>query len=244
MILRDLPNGDTLVIPQPCHARASGRLAELLRPAYYEAGEREGVIQGVNNHDIAWESWERHPRRHDSGRPLAFDELPADEHGELWLEGVSAARTRVGPRTSALIAMLAQSVGGDLGGREEQFAALKATSTREAWPDLDPVQREWRLERAFAVLQLCDLLTLCPTAGWKGPYSCPLVDDDGRHAEITFGLMDEWTVEVGNWPFSTPSPIYAPVSGTTRKSSESWDTALERLRQGRTQEYALTFTRG
>jgi hypothetical protein len=81
MLHRPSPEG-TIAIGQPAHAWVSGQIAR----AWAEPFEPwEEVCLGADQHDIAWNEWERSPERDpETGLPYTFSALPRLRRLELW----------------------------------------------------------------------------------------------------------------------------------------------------------------
>jgi hypothetical protein len=92
----------TIVVGQPAHAWVSGQIAR----AWAERFEPwEEVCLAAEQHDIAWNAWERSPERDpETGLPYTFSALPRLRRLELW----SGAGERLLPqsRYAALLVSL------------------------------------------------------------------------------------------------------------------------------------------
>ena len=92
----------TIVVGQPAHAWVSGQIAR----AWAEPFEPwEEVCLAAEQHDIAWNAWERSPERDpETGLPYTFSALPRLRRLELW----SGAGERLLPqsRYAALLVSL------------------------------------------------------------------------------------------------------------------------------------------
>jgi hypothetical protein len=72
----------TIVIGQPAHAWVSGQIARAWAKPFEPWAE---VCLAADQHDIAWNAWERSPERDpETGLPYTFSALPRLRRLELW----------------------------------------------------------------------------------------------------------------------------------------------------------------
>ncbi|MBI5155217.1 DUF3891 family protein [Candidatus Poribacteria bacterium] len=226
MILRTV--GDiTTLIRQTDHAAASGEVAALLRPEYFEAGHTEAVVAATAHHDDGWIAWEAAPLRGENGAPLNFTALEANDHFDIWQRGIRLSERQLGAFAAAVITRHAQVLYEGVDGEAPEFFAKTISRLqRLAWPIEDPAVREWYIERGFYALKLGDILTLMGCAGWSGPARFNAIDDDGRHHEFSARLAGDWEVEVDGWPFGPPI-IRLAVPVFEHDARTNWNGAVD-----------------
>ena len=76
---------DGLGVPQTAHSALAGRLAEAWAIDADLPAQDLRVAAAL--HDLGWVEWEQDPR------PVAFHELPGDEHAAIWTRGTDGAAT-------------------------------------------------------------------------------------------------------------------------------------------------------
>ena len=93
MMLRRLDAAHVLAISQPHHAWIAGELARAWGNAEFAVpAPRDAVICGAAIHDIGWLDWEAAPRLDaQTGLPMTFPRLRAQEHAPMWRRGVELA---------------------------------------------------------------------------------------------------------------------------------------------------------
>lgn len=202
MIVRRLATGGGWIVKQTDHARPCGPICERLHPCFIDAQVRRQMIELCMRHDDGWTEWERAPRTQPDGAPVDFQDMEADEHAAIWDAGIAAVQRDIGPFAAAVLARHAQALAEPESPRFDDLSARVALLSRSAFPQDDPAVREWRLERAFHVLRLCDLATLMPCAGWCDRRESPLLDADGHHCDVEMACTRPWTVEIDPWPFA------------------------------------------
>jgi hypothetical protein len=232
MIIREIGT-KTYLTPQPDHAWACGDLVRFVRPEFVEQEFEDELLAAVRHHDDGWIEWETEPQVDPSGKPLNFLEVAKKDHVEMWRKGLERVRAAQGPFAGALLTLHAESLFQDE--MDADFGAHVARKrmewAREAMPGEDPVRRDWRLERAYCVLRLCDLLTLMPMAGWQGPVPTPLIDQQGCHHELVLTMTGDWEVTIEGWPFAMNTlRVLVP---TVRVETGAWPEALGELGAGR-----------
>jgi hypothetical protein len=238
MILRRDDAGFVLTC-QPDHAWASGEVARFVREDLFDTERHHELIALSAHHDDGWHDWEQTPRRHADGAPLNFDEISAADHEGIWRRGVELAHQTVGAFGAAVLTLHAQDLAAGEGAEPfaDQLVARRRAWLREALPGVDPVQRQWQLERAFAFLRLCDLATLMPCAGWRGPHAVALLDDRGGRFDVILRAAGAWELALEGWPFALGEVhVRIPV---VRVAGGEWDGALEACRRGNRSMQAL-----
>ena len=97
-IVRDMPlddgNEGWVLLSQIEHARLSGELAEGWGNAIVrEFVPRREIVDTLFHHDDGWADWERQPDVDaETGRPIAFTEMPDDVKYSIWRKSIDAAR--------------------------------------------------------------------------------------------------------------------------------------------------------
>ena len=177
------PDGDSaLCIGQASHAWISGQMAR----AWAEPFEpHEEVCLAAEQHDVGMAEWDLAPALNpDTGRPLAFTEMPFDVHSGLWLAAPEKLVT-----TSVYAAALVSLHG------------TRLYELREPTPEVEDFlrrQEEFRrglgfersdLEPGSTLVWIWDYLSLAVLLGWVGEVEGHSVD----------GLR------VTPWPFRAPS---------------------------------------
>lgn len=231
MILRKVTSG-LVVVSQTDHAWASGEAARALSDRFTSEAWRGEIMRLVSHHDDGWEEWESNAARSNE-LPPNFDQLKAEEHHAIWMRGVETVYRHLGPFSAAVLAKHAQSLGEKAA--SEQLEALARCATeyaREAFPGDDPAVREWELERAFQVLQFCDVLTLMPCAGWSEPMGIALLDEDGRHVEVAIRPTGKWELAVDPWPFD-PAALEVRIPVTRLADASEWPHRAEAFLAGK-----------
>lgn len=241
MILRRI-NGQWIAITQTDHAWASGEIARAVSEFYVDEMFRRPLLGVIARHDDGWDDWDLHPQRDVAGAPLNFTEISATIHDDIWRRSIDIAQATFGPYAAAVLARHAQTLQSD----DDDSLALVLTGkiaawTREAMPGLDPVARDWHVERGFQLLRFCDLVTLMPCAGWEGPQQCMLLGDDGRFQEFTLRLAGDWEMAIDPWPFLfNQVAVEIPV---TRVPGDDWEAALAQMATGKRSTARLTVRR-
>ncbi|MBX3729815.1 MAG: DUF3891 family protein [Candidatus Sumerlaeia bacterium] len=243
MILRR-DNAGFVLTCQPDHAWASGEVARFVREDLFDCARHDELIALSAHHDDGWHDWEQAPRRHADGRPLNFDEVNAADHEAIWRRGVELAHQTVGAFGAAVLTLHAQDLAAGAGAEAfgDALVTRRGVCLREALPGVDPVQRDWQLERAFAFLRLCDLATLMPCAGWPGPHTVTILDERGGRCDVVLRATRAWELAIEGWPFALGEVhVRIPV---VRVKDGNWDGALEACRRGDRSMQALVLRPG
>ncbi len=237
MVLRR-EKDSTVLTTQVDHAHASGWIAEQLRPEFFDPGLRDEIVQLTIQHDDGWIEWERHPKRDPNGTPINFDEIDESEHADIWRRGVSMAVETISPFAGAVLARHAQSLSDNKPELAHELSAQIIELMARQFPDADPIVREWQLDRAFAVLRICDLLTLHPCAGWVETVTTPMIDANGQRRDVIIHTAGNWELELDYWPFKDePLDVAIPI---TRVKNGNWDEAIARVLSGQRTEQLLS----
>lgn len=235
MIRRDWPRGAEsperwLLISQPDHAVLSRQLAEAWgsdaveplvcppdEPNHPLAAVRREVLAAIEHHDDGWIGWSDDPTIDtDSGKPLAFTEMPTAEAQRLWTDSITACRT-IGPLAGWMVAShfsaLQSKRDGDYPEWIDWLAGVNAERTAwlGEWLAASEHHTEKLANRCLAWLQTLDWISLwlccrCPTQPGDMPVE-PLEvgGDETGWPKITFtpkvSITGEHVVQPTPWPF-------------------------------------------
>jgi hypothetical protein len=228
MIRRDHTTADGqhrwVLIAQPEHARLSGLLAESWGAApFVPLDPRDELLAAIYHHDDGWADWERSPQVDpQSGRPLAFTEMPLADSLAIWRGSIDAA-SRFGELAAWAVAghfsaLLRSSTtwrkaGGEQMQLAEEFLHEQDTSRAEwlaRWLSADPKANTRELAgQGLRHLQFFDALSLwfcCAERSLPQTFEPP----DGPLVTIT--PVDSGSFEVQPWPF-TVSALPVSVAG-------------------------------
>jgi len=221
MIIRTLENR-IVVTSQLDHAWASGELVHALTEEFVDEDGRDLMAALTAHHDDGWEQWEHRAIKESSALPKNFTDLEEEEHAEIWRCGIALAEERFGAYAAATLARHAAELGGDgTSAKEIEFGKKSTDLLRKAFPDDDPVVRDWKLERAFRVLRFCDLLTLAPCAGWSQELTECLVTESGQRVDIRLQEKIPFTLHLDPWPF-TFNRVEVRIPVLTLENEKSW----------------------
>lgn len=228
----------TYLTPQPDHGWASGELARLLADDFIDPEHQEDLISVVAHHDDGWSDWEDQPKLHPSGCPFSFSEIDSSEHEAIWRRGIDIVARHIGPYAGAILALHAQGLTeGDCHRFRDYLTATYLKLSRQAMPASDPTVREWKLERGFHALRLCDLLTLMPCAGWEGPLTTTLIEESSQRRECVIRGSGEWELEVKGWPFVLDRiEVTIPL---LKVRDEDFEGAVRALHRGKREQQIL-----
>jgi len=202
MIVHRDGRGGGWIVAQTDHAHPCGEICARLHESFVDAEIRDELRALCARHDDGWLDWERAPRTVADGAPVDFRDMDEEEHAAIWRAGIDVALREIGPFAAAVLARHAKVLAPPESPRFGEYARRVVECSRAAFPGDDPAVREWRLERAYFVLRLCDLATLNPCAGWTEPMESPLLDVDGHHCDVVIAVPRPWTVEIAPWPFA------------------------------------------
>jgi hypothetical protein len=165
-----------LLIGQPEHARAAGRMAEAWGAAGFTLPEpATEVVLAVREHDNGWEEWEAAPDLNPEGLPRHFTEMSVAEHLSIWRRGIARLAAR-SPYAALLVSMHAAALhAGPLDADRDTPAAREAVADFLAeqrrfqggqrvallgHPQAASQFSEENIQAGFRLLQLCDYLSL------------------------------------------------------------------------------------
>ncbi|MFV2070379.1 MAG: DUF3891 family protein, partial [Pirellulales bacterium] len=142
MIRRDATDPDDgsprwILIPQVEHARLAARLVEAWDGrSIAEHPARAEVLAAIAHHDDGWERWERSPKvDRDSGRPIAFDEMPLGESLAIWRSSIDGCR--------ALGNLAPWMVAGHFHARLLDSSKAHTAEADAWWQEIEPQQARW-----------------------------------------------------------------------------------------------------
>lgn len=173
MVYREYPDG-VVIITQPAHALLAGRLAQSWGNELFPAcSPHAEVCLAAKIHDIGWQEWELAPTLNSAtGRPYAFDEMPAETHLAIWTQSSRIAVTLnryigllVSLHHSGLYEMYSEkrpiptAAMTQFQNEQQQFQAslldsLRADSASASWCDPEVLQRNQ------GIIRTCDALSL------------------------------------------------------------------------------------
>jgi len=174
-IVRDMSLADGgeswVLLSQVEHARVSGELAECW--ASPELVPRDEIVGTLFHHDDGWADWERQPGVDvESGRPIAFTEMPDDAKYAIWRASVERTRA-LGALQGAIVAWHFielprgtnrwQETAGDLGAAAESFIkeySALADGWLTEWLAEDTANTKEAARRALEWLQMFDVVSL------------------------------------------------------------------------------------
>lgn len=164
-----------LLISQVEHARLSGELAEHWgnRPSDAQSSflpliAREELLPAIYHHDDGWQQWEESPEIDpQTGRPLAFTEMPLGVALGIWRTSISRAK-EIGPLAGWVVASHFTALLSHSHEAEEPLAKswLEEFGRHrhrwlQAWESSDPQRNsQQNASTALHQLQLFDLLSL------------------------------------------------------------------------------------
>jgi hypothetical protein len=199
MLVRD-DGGSWTVITQPAHAH----LAALVAAHWGDPPPGPDVLLGIEQHDVAWTTWDRTPPLHaPAGRAAAFFEAPAGPRLEIWRD-VAAHLDALNPYAALLVSLHATNIHTRYVPAEHRPAdfldAQRADQDRllALLPDATRAQAEADAELLFAVDALS--LTLC--FGWEAR-DLPVVDGPAVH--LAPADDGSWTLDP--WPLDVPELV-------------------------------------
>jgi len=142
MIRRDATESDDgasrwVLIPQVEHARLAARLVEAWDDrSIVEHPARDEVVAAIAHHDDGWDRWERSPEvDRESGRPIAFDEMPLAESLAIWRSSIDACR--------ALGNLAPWMVAGHFHARLLDSSKAHTAAASAWWREIEPRQARW-----------------------------------------------------------------------------------------------------
>lgn len=95
MIIQRSSNDESAIaISQVAHSWMSGQMAREWGNAEFGTFQpRESLCYAAEQHDIGFFAWERRPRWNpETGFPFTFEDLPIDEHVEIWRQSIDQLR--------------------------------------------------------------------------------------------------------------------------------------------------------
>ncbi|MBI3468522.1 MAG: DUF3891 family protein [Planctomycetes bacterium] len=253
MIRRDTHTADGehrwLLISQPEHARLSGLLAERWGAEPFVPLEpRDELLAAVYHHDDGWADWEKSPQVDpQSGRPLAFTEMPLADSLAIWrgsIEGVirfgDLAPWAVAGHFSALLR--SSTTWRKAGGEQTRLARefLQEQDARRAewlarWLSVDPKAHTRELaEQGLRHLRFFDALSLWFCCAER---SLPQAFEPPSGPPITITPVDSGLLVAEPWPFTVPELTLSVFGRSVRAmtyhtaeqlaAAERWDAQLE-----------------
>ena len=199
-----------ILIGQVEHARLAGELAaQWGGPPFAPLPLRDVLLPAIYRHDDGWARWERSPGvNRQSGRPLAFTEMPEAEAHHIWRRSIRLVED-LGPLAQYLVAshfadLRRRGDGADSRAGKE-FARQQDDECRRRlgdWTQQDLKRRgpEWA-RHALEYLQMFDGLSL-----WfcchEQTESLRALTPDGQR--LTLRPVSRERVVVSPWPFTLP----------------------------------------
>lgn len=164
-----------LLISQVEHARLSGELAEHWKltptdamPSFIPLVSREELLPAIYHHDDGWLQWEESPEVDpQTGRPLAFTEMPLRVALDIWRHSIDKA-VEIGPLAAWVVAGHFTALLSHSHEAKEPFAIawleeydVHRHEWLQAWISSDPAAHTQNLaETGLRQLQLFDYLSL------------------------------------------------------------------------------------
>ena len=220
MLLRRLDATHVLAISQPHHAWIAGELARAWGNADFAVPKpRDAVVCGTAIHDIGWLDWEAAPRLDpQTGLPMSFPRLRAQEHAPMWRRGVELAAA-YGAIPALIVARHGESIyerffdpakaPADAVAAVEKFlswqrALVSATVTRLARePATAAAVSPDNLAFMKAFVAALDALSLRLCGGVSEPATiggAPLAA--GATTGLTLSPRRDGTIAIAPWPFT------------------------------------------
>ena len=228
MIIRTIGD-EVFVTPQPKHAVASGALASRVRCEFFDPETRAEAVLATVHHDDGWREWERQPDRWPQGAPRNFTELESPSHLSIWRRGVADALEELPPAAAVLIAHHASNIVGAPGLNKDFIAEAEERSAQAAWPAVDPAERRRRIAMNYAVLAMCDVLTLMVCADWPEDRTLELLNEDGtRPFPVPARRDGDWDLRLLAWPFAGDE-VEITVEMTRVRKPVDWDAVLAEI---------------
>ena len=217
-IHREGDPGGTYLIPQASHAWLAWQVAQhwgnrsFARPA-----PRAETLASVLLHDCGWADFDAAPSLDDQGRPRVFNQMPAEQHLEIWR--LSVARCAQHSRYAALLvaahfgamaerkttdllehgdtagARLAQSFGAEMERLEESWREGLGVDARYQ-PFLEGPGREANA----LLLDACDRISVFLCASFPSPFEVGAQNASGEAETIHLEAVDATTWRVHPWP--------------------------------------------
>ncbi|MGI8650907.1 MAG: DUF3891 family protein [Rubrobacter sp.] len=223
MIAREVPEGFVL-IAQHDHGLVSGEFARNLSEGVTKGALRGEVLEAIANHDRAWERPDSEVLwNEEAGRPYSFLDHPPEPKTTAYTSFLDAMES--GSRYAGLLcsAHYGSLVGNSEDPYEKRFAAREKERRgriRGSIPDevLDDFERD------FAVLQLCDDLSLFVCLNEPGRNEHPWYKDGLRFLEkrIVPVWWDDEMLAFEPYPFAEEFTVEVPyrVFGRDRRERE------------------------
>lgn len=210
-----------VLFSQPDHAVFGGDIAKAWSsPAFAPLVPEVEVLAAINRHDDGWRTWEEHPQvDRDTGRPIAFNEMPLEDSLRIWQTSIEAGRSQ-GP-------LVAYAIAGHFARLLNQFDSWRGNSRlrpqaehfltgtnasmadwlakwRAEFPDSSP----GHARRVVEFVRLFDALSLwflCSHRTGPGQFDTP------NGPTVTFTPIAPWSVCVEPWPFTADRLIVSAV---------------------------------
>jgi hypothetical protein len=258
MVRREFEGG-LLLITQTAHAWISGQLA--LRwgnEAFYRPEPWEILTLTAGQHDNGWAEWELAPRILPDGRPVSFTEMALEEHFAIWQRSAERMQS-----TNLYAALLISMHATDLFQRRLQADERGDTPELQSrirgfieeqqrfqaslypiladHPRYGPALAQERLDVAFRLLQIWDLLSLLML---MGPLPTRRLEDvpagPGERTTVQILPRDERTMVLEPYPFAE-APFVVRVDGRWLAQKSFGHNALFRRALEQSQLLSLQF---
>jgi hypothetical protein len=231
MIVRNLPNGEQLVLGQTDHSRLAGRFAAHWGNGSFAALEPyESVVRGATFHDFGYLRYETAPvfnaetHQTPNFRDVVTDERRLQEYQQNfdWFlaPDAYAATLARSHRTGLWRGRYDAVVHPPHKIRQQPPAVDAFVEKNEALRDQAIREHGWNPQQFrinYRLLQVWDLMSLyfsCgePTDDYIEPVPTRYTDEDGEGVRITFSPLDAMTVALDPYPFDeAPLQIQLPV---------------------------------
>ena len=219
MIVRPMPNGQLLCIPQVAHALMAGEFCQhwgnerFARPAPFAS-----VMLAVNQHDCGWYEWDEKPKLRADGYPMDFlhDDDPVGKV-ELWRRGINRifaqhpyAAILAGRHTSWLYEMglALENLDEDLRMLIADFMAdqlmlieyVRYISADD--PEFSHYLSDEHIEMNARFVQFGDAASLAISIPWGGEYTFPHGPLDLVRGTTPIHMhFDDQSITFNPWPY-------------------------------------------